>query len=224
MTYLTQGNVAYYLTRPSPKLLIHSGTHGDEAGVIPFVEQAVEEYVQLLPDLVFVPRVSPSAVMLDTRVNAEGADINRVFFSDSELTEVQDNLKIIEKYTFDLMVSFHEDPEFECYYLYDSSNTNEPTDFVLDHNTFLSSQGIQLLNGLDDPSDENLGYMFVNGYKKFCHDSRTKDNGMINVWLLNHGFARHTLLPEIPGNLSDTKKKLIIDSFFEKVLVPYFHM
>lgn len=224
MRYLIQGNVEYYVSGFSPKLLIHTGTHGDDPGVISIVEQAVKKYSQLLPDLVFVPRVSPSAVVLGTRVNAEGIDINRSFYTDSELTEVQDNIKILTQFTFDLAVSFHEDPEFDCFYIYDSSRKNGSTELVIAFNQYLLSKGVLLLNGLDDPNDEDLGYEFVNGYRKFYHDIRMQDNGMINVWLLNHGVARQTLLPEIPGNITVTKKKFIIDLFFEKVLVPYFHM
>lgn len=211
MRYLSQGSVEFFISGSKPKLLIHSGTHGDEAGVIPMVEQAMKEYLQLLPNLVFVPRVSPSAVVLGTRVNTERIDINRSFYDGSKSTEVQDNIRIVAPFTFDLAVSFHEDPEFDCYYIYDSSATKKPNNFILDHNAFLLSQGIKLLNGLDDPNDEELGYEFVNGYRKFCHDPQMQDNGMINVWLLNNGIAGQTFLPEIPGKLSHIKKKLIID-------------
>ena len=45
----------YFIKGKNPKLLIHSGTHGDEFEVIDIVKKCVLKYEDKLPDFVFVP-------------------------------------------------------------------------------------------------------------------------------------------------------------------------
>ncbi len=85
----------YFIKGSNPRLLIHSGTHGDEWGVIEPVKLAVKKYEDQLPDFVFVPEVSPSAVMNRTRVNSGSVDLNRSFTEGTNESEVLANMKII---------------------------------------------------------------------------------------------------------------------------------
>lgn len=208
----------YYIKGPNPKLLIHSGTHGDEYEVIDFVRKAVEKYENLLPDFLFVPVVSPSAVRARKRFNVNGKDLNRVFFSDSTEIEVQENIKVLNNYKFDLMVSFHEDPDFLDYYIYDESKDERISNLVLKHNQKLKELGVGLLNGVDDPNDPHLGHMFVEGYAKFEHTEEEVHDGTATLWAIVESKASDCLVPEIPGKLDLSKKELVVDSFFKDIL------
>lgn len=212
----------YYQSGEDPKLLIHTGTHGDEYQVIDFVYRAVNKYLNNLPALIFVPRVSPSAVKKKTRVNSSGLDVNRIFTSVSKEKEVLTNIKIINNQKFDLFVSIHEDPESWEYYLYDIGYGNDDSQLLLKYSRFLKKSGVKLLNGCDDPDDPSLGYEFKEGYHKFVHKKGEKDNGMVPIWLLNRHLAKDCFLPEIPGKLSLKKKEEVVDSFFTRVIVKYF--
>lgn len=208
----------YFVKGENPKLLIHSGTHGDEYEIIDIVKDCVEKYKNNLPDFIFVPIVSPSAVMNKTRINGNRHDLNRIFFSDSTDIEVLENIKILNGHKFDLFVSFHEDPEFHDYYVYDEGLGLEESKRVLEHNKKIKGLGINLLNGVDDPNDSHLGTHFVEGYKKFVVAKDIKKTGMISSWAISEGITVETLVPEIPGKLKLIQKSLIIDTFFRDVL------
>lgn len=212
---------SYIESRKNPRLLLHAGTHGDEYEVIDIVSDFIKSHEKELPPFIYVPQVSPSAVAAKTRVNKNGKDLNRIFYENSQDDEVQNNIAVMKKGPFNLLVSFHEDPEFREYYIYDVGVDTKPTQSVIDHNAFLKKQGVVLLNGLDDPKDPELGFEFVEGYHKFEHTDA--DNGMILVWAFNHGFIKHCLLPEIPGKMNLDEKRKIVNSFFEQVIIKYFN-
>lgn len=212
----------YFVSGENPKLLIHSGTHGDEYEVTDFVTEAIFKYENELPPFIFVPVVSPSAVERKTRVNESGTDMNRGFFSDSKDPEVQANIEIIKNHKFDLFVSFHEDWEFSEYYIYDWGYSKTKNELVLKHNQWLKNNGIGLFNGVDDPLDLALGYEFVEGYNKSAHVEKDKDDGIISDWILNRKVSKEYLLPEIPQQLSREKKDMIVDSFFSEVILKMF--
>lgn len=214
----TLPNFEYFIKGENPTLLIHSGTHGDEYEVIDFVKKSVQKYEDKLPDFIFVPEVSPSAVKNKTRVNGNGNDLNRIFFSDSKDIEVQENIKVLDGYNFDLFVSFHKDPLSDEYYIYDSGYKLEESDNIKAYNQKLKSLGINLLNGIDDPDDPDLGYEFKDGYKKFIETKEDLTNGMITVWSMLEKNVQTCLTPEIPGLLSLNKKELIVDTFFVDIL------
>lgn len=212
-------NFYYFVKGENPKLLIHSGTHGDEFEVIDVVKKCVEKYEDKLPDFVFVPYVSPSAVSSKTRVNNNGSDLNRIFFSDSKDIEVQENIKVIKDYKFDLFVSFHEDPELPFYYIYDEGTNPNETANVVKHSQKMQSLGVNLLNGIDDPEDPTLGTEFVNGYKKFVVSKEFENNGMITSWAIINDIVGDTLVTEIPGKADLKIKELIVDTFFSDILL-----
>lgn len=208
----------YFVKGNNPKLLIHSGTHGDEFEVIDFVKKAVEKYEDKLSDFIFVPIVSPFAVKNKTRVNENGHDLNRIFYSDSNEIEVQENIKILDNYKFDLFVSFHEDPLSDEYYVYDSGYNTTESDIIKSHNQKLKSLGIKLLNGIDDMEDADLGYEFKEGYRKFIETKKDLTNGMITVWSMLEKNVQTCVTPEVPGLVGLKEKELIVNTFFEDVL------
>lgn len=216
----TSPSFRYYLKGSNPKLLIHSGTHGDEWEVIGLVEEYLIKNKDRLPDFIFVPEVSPSAVQAKTRVNGNGFDLNRIFFPDSKEIEIVENIKIIDSQKFDLFVSFHEDATNTEYYIYDVGNNETERKLIKDHNKKLKENGIELLNGVDDEDDPDLGYKFIEGYKKFVHEN-SQDSGMIGSFLLNRNIIKEELIPEIPGKINAQKKKFIVESFFDDVILKW---
>lgn len=212
----------YFIFGDDPKLLIHSGTHGDEYEVTDYVTEALKKYEKDLPAFIFVPKVSPTAVAQTTRTNHLGNDMNRKFFSDSMDPEVIANIEIIKDKIFDLFISFHEDPLESNYYLYDVGYRETDSEEVLKHNLILKNRGIELLTGIDDAEDSTLGYEFVEGYKKFIHPAKYHDDGTISAWVLNRHIAEDYLLPEIPGKADEKTKRFIVDSFFSEVILKSF--
>ncbi len=204
----------YFVKGNNPRLLIHSGTHGDEFEVIDCVRKSVTKFETSLPDFVYVPVVSPSAVKNKTRLNGSDLDLNRVFFSSSKEPEVVENIKILKKFNFDLFVSFHEDPLSDEYYIYDSGFKKEESLKIKTHNEKLKDLGFKLLNGVDDPMDPDLGYEFIEGYRKFVETKGDSVNGMISMWSMFEKEVQTCLTPEIPGLLDIAKKQLIVDTFF----------
>ncbi len=215
----TNRDFHYFVSGENPRLIIHAGTHGDEWEVIGLVENALRKYESRLPSFIFFPEVSPSSVKTRTRINSMGKDLNRTFFSDSKDPEVVENRKYLDNKHFDLMITFHEDPVREEYYIYDTGKTEEKNRVILGHNKKLMDSGIKLLNGIDDPNDPALGHEFKDGYRKFVYRKGDPDNGMITAWALNRGIVDECLVPEIPGKLDIDKKRFIVESFFEEVLL-----
>lgn len=220
---IDNGKLVYFVSSDEPKLLIHSGTHGDESEVTDFVIESLEKYKDQLPPLIFVPEVSPSAVKLGTRNNYLNHDMNRTFLSDSTDPEVLANIEVVKNKKFDLFVSFHEDPTQTNYYLYDVGYKVPENDLVMKHNMLLKNKGVDLLNGIDDPDDPDLGYELKDGYIKMVHPKNYHDDGTISAWVLNRHITDEYLLPEIPGKHNRDTKRMIVDTFFSEVILKSFY-
>lgn len=210
----------YYIHGENPRLLVQTGTHGDEHEVIEIVKKAIEKYENELPDFVFVPEVSPSAVAKKDRKNWAKRDMNRSFYADSDDPEVQANIEVLKSHHFDLFVSFHEDHEFDNeYYIYDVGRDKQENLLVLKHNQILKDKGILLLNRVDAPEDPELGHVFVDGYKKFVH-KQDLDHGIAG-WIMDMRIAEEYLMPEIPMKAGRETKEMVVDTFFNEIIVKY---
>lgn len=219
---LPSTNFKYFTNGVSPRLLIHAGTHGDEYESINIVTSSIKKFESLLPSFIYVPHVSPSAVKQKTRHNGNGKDSNRIYVKEDSLEdEVIWNQQIMMIGEFDLAVSFHEDPIYKEYYIYDEGKDDEKSHLIFEHNNFLSQNGIKLLTGIDDIYDPHLGTYFTNGYKKFTFKEGQYGGDVLN-WGMNKGRIKHALIPEIPGLSNQIEKSFIINSFFEQVIVKYF--
>lgn len=209
-----------YLKGTNPKLLIMSGTHGDEFEVVDSVKKSVEKYSKQLPDYLYIPIVSPSAIKLKARVNENGKDLNRSFFDNSPIKEVETVIETIKPHIFDLCISFHEDPEFDKdTYIYDAfgpdiNNTQQLRDFREE----VLSIDIKLLNGLDDPTDPVLGNRFVDGYHWWPPIKENK-NGFFPDWAFTKGYIKRYLNPEIPGKLPIAKKDQLVELYFKHFIL-----
>jgi predicted deacylase len=111
--------ISYYKKGVKPILLLMSGTHGNEYKVIKPLINIVYLYSSKLPDFIFIPEVSPSAVKKHTRENDSNNDLNRKFTEQTDDTEARTIMRIVSNYNFKLGISFHEDPELNSFYMYD---------------------------------------------------------------------------------------------------------
>ena len=189
--------------------LIHTGTHGDEFEVIDLVKKYIEKNKSRLPDFLWIPEVSPSAVALKTRKNIRGLDVNRNFFDDCDDAEVESNLKIIKNKKFEIFISFHEDLTTDKFYLYDSEDFSKSSALKNLYQK-IADLGVEFYDGLDDP---NLGNIVKNGY--VIEDSK---DGQISVYIYKNKIANRVLIPEIPGKASPATKDKIVECLFEYLL------
>ena len=211
-----QGSIEYFIKGDKPILLVLSGMHGDEYGVIEHVINFVEKHEQEFPDFVFIPHVSPSAVAQKTRKNELNHDINRCFFDPPMDEEVADTMAIIQQHHFSLSLNFHEDPDLKrTFYLYDT-NQISAGDLSLLRNT-IRATGALLHTGVDDPLDANLGLHVEEGYISTPYESMPKDAGFSWVWFDKHKLVDRSIDIEIPGGATAELKRALVDvtcSFF----------
>jgi len=214
------GTTEYIVKGENPQLLIMSGTHGDEYQVIASVEKTIGRLWNELSDFLFIPQVSPSAVLAKTRVNENGLDINRNFFDDSSEKEIQNLIKIITPYHFDTAFTFHEDPKRNKFYIYDTGFLNHKTRLNLKKE--LKLIGIKLYNGVDDPSDPVLGYQAKKGYIRTSTEDIMVAHGSFEDWALSKKIISHVLNPEIPGRADQQIKDEIVEIIFRQIIIPHF--
>lgn len=197
MNYSKIGEVQYHLKGVAPRLIIHSGTHGDENHVIAPLERVVNDLYSDLPNFLFVPRVSPSAVALGSRVNKYGNDLNRIFGIPTDDPEVVANKQILALATHSIAVTFHEDLETNQFYMYDSGRIND--DLLQWYQRALKRLQVPLYNGVDDPHDEHLANHFQDGYLADVYSARPIGT-FVDDWILYHSHASRVLTVEIPAN------------------------
>lgn len=211
----------YFIKGKEPSLLIVSGIHGDEFGVISSVRASIRRYLTSLPNFLFIPEMSSSAVLLGTRKNNEGLDLNRSFFDDSPNEEVRAIMEIVNNFHFDICFSFHEDLELAEFYLYDAFGKNLKGSGLLKNlQKGIKSLNINLLNGVDDPNDPTLGDTFVDGYHFYpVKKVFTNKFGFFSDWgFVNKVFKRY-INPEIPGQLAQGKKNKVADLIFRYLIL-----
>ncbi len=210
------GSVPYIQQGESPKLLIISGTHGDEHEVIGSIYKNIERYNQDLGSYLFIPEISPSAVAQKTRHNQAGQDLNRLFTSQSNEPEIIANRQILANHNFDLCLNFHEDYERTEFYFYDSHEMKKPNRLVLQQ--MVEAAGVELYNGIDDPSDPVLGNKIVDGY--YSAEVKVSPNsGMFTDYALDNGLIQRGYVFEIPGMLPVEKKDTLVQHLFEAYLL-----
>lgn len=209
--------VDYFQRGSNPKLIVLTGTHGNENDVIASTGRAILKHIDELPDFVCIPEVSPSSVSMNSRVNANGVDLNRTFFDRATEPETVVNMMILQPLKCEVMLTVHEDPDSNDFYMYDSGDMTEDTRWT-NLKIEVRGLGVNLLNGLDDSSDPALGLTMVNGYKPHTLLS-SNPVGMIETWCLQKGIIERVINPEIPGGLSQRAKDKIVDAVFRNFLI-----
>lgn len=195
MKYQEIGGIKYHIKGNSPQLVIHSGTHGDEFHVIEPLRAVVERLYDELPSFIYVPEVSPSAVLLGTRENALGHDMNRVFWGANFDPEVIANKQILAAASHAVALTFHQDLENNAFYIYDSKNL--PIEQIDSLRSKVLGFGLNLYTGYDDFEDENLNYVFDNGYA--CVENGQHYKGpFVDDWAMYHGHVERMMTVEMP--------------------------
>ena len=211
-------SLPYYVRGARPGLLLLSGAHGDEFEVIDSVHAAIDVHQNELPDFLYIPEVSPSSVSGRTRHNCDSLDINRQFVDDTECEEAQAVMALLKDYNIDTCVSFHEDPEQEQFYLYDSG---ECSAYELARiQEAVKSCGVGLFSGIDDPEDAHLGFEFKDGYRAHV-GADGKPVGPIETWLIRNKIATRVFGVEVPGKIPASKKDQVTTCLFECLCLVY---
>ena len=203
----------YHVRGAKPKLLILSGTHGDEPEVDICVARYIDTHQSELPDYVYIPKLSPSAVELKTRHNKYGNDLNREFIHSPTDPEVITAMKILEPFSFSLCIAFHEDPDRRTsFYMYDTHHMLDAQ--LLTYRNAIIKTGAKLFTGIDDPADEKLALDVEKGY---IHTPilGKHDTGFSMRWLIVDNKAKRVFNPEIPGRADKDLKQRLVDNIFE---------
>ncbi len=120
-------HLALHGESPAPfRWLLGAGLHGDEpAGHLALLEFLEQDATGLRDqiDLVVLPCINPWGYVHDRRENSQGIDINR-HFEEDELAEVRLCKQLLNGERFDLFLEFHEDWEFDGYYLFETRQEN----------------------------------------------------------------------------------------------------
>ncbi|MDO8591843.1 MAG: succinylglutamate desuccinylase/aspartoacylase family protein, partial [bacterium] len=203
---------------PKSKLLLVAGLHGDEHEVIAGVEQALDRYKSQLPSFVFIPAMSPSAVVLKTRQNGEGLDLNRQFFGNTQSSEAKAIMERLNGQSFALCVSFHEDLAGDKFYFYDSQDM-EGAARLANLRQSIRAAGVELLTGIDDTEDICLGFEFKDGYKVCLPAPDHRLLGTFEAWALTSGLAHRVHGIEVPGKISLEKKQAVVEAVFKHLLI-----
>ena len=216
LSHKKSGTIDYFQKGTGPILLLMSGTHGDEFGVIEPLKKTIDKYLNKLPDFIFIPEVSPSAVKLKTRRNKFGHDVNRKFFENTDDIEAKTVMNIVSKYKFKLGVSFHEDIEYDSFYMYDSEQMDER--MLNNFKANVKELDIGLYSGIDDIKDTTLGQTIVDGYFTPLHKPKKITNGDFWEWSLINNYVKRLLYPEIPTSLNLKEKTILIELIFTDLI------
>lgn len=205
----THQSHTYYIHGNRPRVLIFSGMHGNEyeSGLLLYT------YIQLnaekLPDFVYIPEVSPSAVAAKTRKNKYGNDINRMFIDKTSDPEAKTVMDIVRQHQFDICIDVHEDPDRTLgFYLYDTEQMTEAQ--LASYRTAVGKTEARLYTGIDDVDDEHLMLQVDNGYVSLGFEKSGETSGFSSRWLYEAGICRRAFTLEIPGKAGAALKNKLI--------------
>lgn len=207
--------ITYYTHGTNPSILFLSGMHGDEAQSARLMRAYLRNESENMPDFVYIPEVSPSAVKAGTRKNGYDHDINRFFLRTDEDPEVNTVTGILMRFTPKRIIDIHEDPErTSAFYLYDTGHMD--AEELERMRALVHTTGARLYTGIDDIEDQTLGHHVDQGYISLPARIIDERSGFFVQWA-DEQFpeTRHFGL-EIPGKAGEALKTNIIES-----LVPF---
>lgn len=205
-----------------PTLGLFSGTHGDEWQIIASVEKMVNTHLTELPNFLYLPETSPSAVSQKSRLNSEGIDLNRGFTKEPTSREVLDIMTILRPHHFKLCVDFHEDVEDPGVYLYDTQDIEGSQ--VLANFREQVSQIAPLYSGLDDERDPSLGGHIYKGYRSMNPPKKDYQGnyiyeGFLDYWALIERKTERWMTLELPTSLTPAQKDQLVEIFFQTFIL-----
>jgi hypothetical protein len=210
--------IKYLICGGEPALCLGACVHGDESKVKRPMIRVMRRMtkVALLPDYICIPEVSPSAVRLQTRKNAQGVDVNRAFFDDSPVEEVQANMMIFKSHHVKVAAFFHMD--YIASYFYSHVDL-EGSEILGNLRREFRSNGIPLYTGVDDENDPLLRLESREGYI-FDPPKETYDGQMVN-WLHLKGLADRVFDIEISTLLSFDQQCKAVSLFMQGLILPF---
>ncbi|MGO8674650.1 MAG: M14 family metallocarboxypeptidase [Limisphaerales bacterium] len=115
-------------TRPSKRIYISTGIHGDEpAGPLAALRLLRDNHWPANAELWFCPCLNPASFVLNRRENLDFKDLNRDY-RNPETEEVRAHIAWLEKQPrFDLYLCLHEDWETHGFYLYEQNPDSKPS-------------------------------------------------------------------------------------------------
>ncbi|HEX4646208.1 MAG TPA: M14 family metallocarboxypeptidase, partial [Verrucomicrobiae bacterium] len=116
------------VARPSRRIYISTGIHGDEpAGPLAVLQLLQENRWPADADLWLCPCLNPTGFPLNTRENAKGMDLNRQYLA-PEAEETRAHIAWLERQpSFDVCLCLHEDWESQGFYVYELNPDNQPS-------------------------------------------------------------------------------------------------
>ncbi|MEM7792014.1 MAG: M14 family metallocarboxypeptidase [Verrucomicrobiota bacterium] len=106
--------------KAKPTIYLSAGIHGDEpAGPLAVIELIRSGLFEDFANWLICPILNPSGLMLGTRENHDGLDLNRNYINPTSL-ETKSHIAWLKKQgPIDLSISLHEDYESSGFYLYE---------------------------------------------------------------------------------------------------------
>ena len=186
--------------------------HGDEYGSGKLLDSLLRDKKISVPEYLYIPAVSPSAVSRQTRKNSQEHDINRQFHDDTADREAKNIMSIVSPYHFSIVIDIHEDPDrTQAFYVYDNARMTKRE--LETYRTAVHQTDARLYTGIDDLEDENLGCHVEKGYYSFRSDwdeDTDKDAGFFSKWAIRRGIANRVFTVEIPGKAPLKLKRQLI--------------
>jgi protein MpaA len=116
------------VSKPSKRVYISTGIHGDEPAGPPAVQQLIRDNAWPSSfELWICPCLNPTGFPANRRENAEGADLNRDY-RHLRSSEIRAHVAWLEKLPeFDLSLCLHEDWEAKGFYVYELNPEQRPS-------------------------------------------------------------------------------------------------
>lgn len=211
--------IRYYQHGDDPKILIIGGFHGDESELNDVLSRVLSEKLHSMPDFLYIPVASPKAYKRGKRnalQEGDEYDLNRSFLQETPIWEAGALMEFLQRYKFNLCLTFHEDDNHNGVYYYDTENI-EGTVFLDNLRQALENTGVPLHDGIDDPTDKKLGYMVQNG---FCYQPINPEErkGFFEEWAVSQKIVERSVNPEIPPSATLDQKMTLVKIFLDKFL------
>ena len=114
----------------APWVYLSSGVHGNEpAGPMAVLDLLRRRSLPAGLNYTLFPMINPSGLLLATRENRDGLDLNRDYGFSPASYETRNQLAWIGERQFDLTLCLHEDDDGEGFYLYEHVPESCPHDY-----------------------------------------------------------------------------------------------
>lgn len=188
----------------APRWLLTTGTHGDEpAGplaLLDFLESDLDR-LAARAHAVILPCINPGGYERGTRENPDGVDVNRAFEDDGAPEAVLCK-QALGGEGFDVFVEFHEDWEYDGFYLFECLRRGRPVGPAV-------VEAVRPVGPiLDRPDVDDVPVVGGVATATEAVLARTEiGQKALPLWLFYHG-TDHTLCMETPSSAWDLPRRV----------------